>query len=392
MDEPVPSDEQIDRHRNFAQVLADHRNMTEPLYRRPLYRNPRAFIGLVLILVIGALVFQAVEEEKEATEMAGIMEQIEQARDQQFLQPAGIGFSIPAVVFDVDPGQEKQITLPSGVVVRVPENAFSEEGNPVQVSVREFNDPLIAILAGIPLDFPESGMAVPSKIFEISTTSNGQPISLGPDAKITIEMVGPRNPKTENEVLYVLDVKEKVWKNSRSEVNMEERPIDSPHSPVVIHDDGFNVVEYENDGSIRNRPVAPEEAAPGGEIQWVRSFESSGNGYFMCASPEQLTAPNQSIRLLDTAGKRIPVFALYQVSKDGKSARTYWPQDSKFTYEIATAMPGSKLFGFTDRDYLVWLETPGQNGEEVVELQPEISARPIMDLQTLKAVLAIESE
>lgn len=391
IDEPVPSDEQIDRHRNFDQVLANHRNMTEPLYRRPLYRNPRAFIGLVLILVIGFLVFQAVEEEEQAAEMASTTEQINKAKDHHFLQPAGVGFDVPAITFDVEPGEEKKFDMPSGVVIRIPANSFPSEDNPVQISVREFEEPLAAILAGVPLDFGDAGMAVPSKIFQISTTSNGQPVSLAPDAEITVEMTGPRNPKTEHDVLYVLDLNEKVWKNSRSEMNMEERRTDSPHSPVIIHDDGFDVIEYEDDGSIRNRPIEPEETDSILEIQWIRSFESTGNGYFLCGHPEPLTTPNLSLRFVDSTGKRIPIFALYQVSRDGQSARTYWPQDSKFTYEVSTSTPGSKLFGFTDTGLLVWIETPGRNGEETVEVQPEISTQAVKDLQTLKAILTIES-
>lgn len=391
IDEPVPSDEQIDRHRNFDRVLADHRNITEPLYRRPLYKNPRAFIGLVLVLVIAFLVFQAVEEEDQAMETANAIEEFDKVKDQRFLEPAGLGFDVPAETFEVSPGKEKEYELPSGVVIRIPANAFPSDDNPVQVSVREFEEPLAAVLAGVPLDFEESKLAIPSQIFQITMTSNGKPIDLAPNAEIKVEMTGLRNPETDHDVLYVLDLNEKIWKNSRSEMNMEERPLDSPHSPVIIHD-GFNVVEFEDDGSIRNRPVTSDSAIPGQGIQWVRSFESTGNGYFMCGHPGHPGTPNLSLRLKDVEGKALSIFALYQVSRDGKSARTYWPQDSKFTYEVVTTTPGSKLFGFTEEGHLAWTEVPQRSDEEVVEIQPTVSTQEVKDLQTLKNILSIESE
>ncbi len=391
IDEPAPTDEQIKRHQNFDQVLADYRNMTTPLYRRPLYRNPRAFLGLMLILVIAFLVFQAVEEEEEANELAVVMEQIDQAKENHFLAPATMGFEVTPETFTLESGIARTFELPSGAVVRIPENAFPTGDAPVEISVREYTEPLAAILAGIPLNYDDNNIAIPSQIFEIKATRSGNPITLAPDAEITIEMTGPRNPETEHDVLYVLDLKEKTWKSSGKDVSAEERALDSPHSPVIIHD-GFNVIEYEDDGSIRNQPITPDEGDPTGEIQWIRSFESTGNGYFLCGRPGIQSEPNLNLRLTDTTGKTLPVFALYQVSADGQAARTYWPEDSKFTYHISTSTPGSKLFAFTEAGQLAWAPVPPKGDEEVVTIQPEISTQPIQDLATLKSILGIEAE
>ena len=61
IDQPVPSDAQIDRHKDFGRTLAAYHNLTQPIYRVPLYKNPKAFIGLVLIFTIAALVFCSAE-------------------------------------------------------------------------------------------------------------------------------------------------------------------------------------------------------------------------------------------------------------------------------------------------------------------------------------------
>ena len=41
IDQPVPSDDKIAQHKDFGRILADYRNLTEPIYNRPLYKNPK---------------------------------------------------------------------------------------------------------------------------------------------------------------------------------------------------------------------------------------------------------------------------------------------------------------------------------------------------------------
>ena len=68
-----PSNAQIDRHKNFESLLESYKDTTTNLYRRPLYKNPKAFLFLFFIAVVVYLVWNAFEEEaqmKEKNEMA----------------------------------------------------------------------------------------------------------------------------------------------------------------------------------------------------------------------------------------------------------------------------------------------------------------------------------
>jgi hypothetical protein len=51
-----PSDEQITRHKDFNKVLQNYQKMTRPLYQTPLYKNPKVFLWLFLILLVIYLV------------------------------------------------------------------------------------------------------------------------------------------------------------------------------------------------------------------------------------------------------------------------------------------------------------------------------------------------
>lgn len=61
----------IEKHKNFAEVMTSYREITRPWYKIPLYKNPKAFLGLVMIVALAFLVFEAVSEEEKAAENDG---------------------------------------------------------------------------------------------------------------------------------------------------------------------------------------------------------------------------------------------------------------------------------------------------------------------------------
>ncbi len=60
-----PSDEQITRHKDFNKVLQNYQKMTRPLYKTPLYKNPKVFLWLFLILLVIYLVVEFGGESPE---------------------------------------------------------------------------------------------------------------------------------------------------------------------------------------------------------------------------------------------------------------------------------------------------------------------------------------
>ena len=60
----APVDAEVGRYRDFGKVLYAHQRMTRPLYVRPLYKDPRAFLVILLIVLITILIAEARERGK----------------------------------------------------------------------------------------------------------------------------------------------------------------------------------------------------------------------------------------------------------------------------------------------------------------------------------------
>lgn len=386
LDEPVPSDDQIDRHKNFDRLLADHRNITEPLYNRPLYRNPKAFIGLMLILVITFLVFRAVEEEEAIDSLLTELD-AEAAREKAFLQPSLPVFKPLASEFQVEPGEESVFELPSGTLMRIPATAYASQTAPINMSVIEITDPLQAALAGIPMDGETAGNMSLTQIIQVTASVGGQPIEPDPGAYLAFEKSGPRNPETEGDVLYLLDPDDRQWKPAQEEISLQERR-NQPNHPKVNLNDGFNMVEFNDSGSIRNRPEEIEENEAHETINWVRSFEAGNNGYYLCGKSQTAFSPNLKLRFQSEDKKPLPLAILYQVQIEGESVHTYFPLDSKFTFEVFVSSENHKFFGFDAKGHLIWADAQAP-GSEMAIVQPQKSNETVSNLEQIKTLLAL---
>ena len=387
VDEPDPSEEVINSHRNFDRLLADHRNLTEPLYRRPLYRNPRAFIGLVMILLISFLVWQAVEEEDEARALAEMPIELKEARTRAFLNPPLPLLAPEMERFSIDFGRDTQLTLASGTTVDLPADAFaapgpgSEESLEVQVSIRELSDPFDALLAGVPLDFGDADCVVPERMYQIEGQLDGKVLSLQPSADIRIKSESGRNLFEKDQVLYALDTATQSWQPMEEaiEVREERRPVER-----AVLNDGFGAVEYNEDGSVVETHVEHEE---GGEEKsvWVRSFEASGTGWVMCGNTLKGNAEEEvRVQLVDGEEQAYPLMALYQVALEGKALRVFWPRSKDRHFEV---QPAGSLFGFLPDGRMVYVEEPGRGGA----LEAAVSAAPVTAKDEIKKYLGLNA-
>ena len=64
IDPRPPKEEKIAQHRDFGRVMHNYQRMTNPLYRTPLYRYRKVFLGLLLVLVVAFIVTEYGEEDK----------------------------------------------------------------------------------------------------------------------------------------------------------------------------------------------------------------------------------------------------------------------------------------------------------------------------------------
>lgn len=68
MNPSLPSDARIEQRKDFGKAMAQYAKYTEAIHRKPLYKNPKTFLGLLLVVVVAFLVFDAVEEERRIKE------------------------------------------------------------------------------------------------------------------------------------------------------------------------------------------------------------------------------------------------------------------------------------------------------------------------------------
>ncbi len=350
VDEPQLSDEQIERHRNFDGLLADYSRLTQPIYRKPLYKNPRAFLGLVLILVIGYLVFEAVEEEEKAARLAESPIEVREAPQRAFLEPASAEL-VPVVrELTVQAFQDTQLPLPSGARLVLTFPSAADTTYPTDVRITELTDPIDMVLAGIPLLSQDGPQIVPRHLVHIETADN-----FPGDAVFQVEFPPVSNRPEQTSVLYVLDTATRTWNPSSDGLEVDQRTV--PGNTASLND-GFEVVEYNEDGSVAVENI--EAVEENGRTEWVRSYQASPGQWLLCGNAIRIPEADRQIQLVDGADQPAELYALYQLTEDRTSVRVYWPEDGEFYFTVA---PGEKVFGFQSDGRLVWAEVPRMGGK-----------------------------
>ena len=62
-----PDDGTVSRYKDMGRLLYNYQRATRPLYRTPLYRDRRAFLALLVIILLTLLVWEAVEQEHRSS-------------------------------------------------------------------------------------------------------------------------------------------------------------------------------------------------------------------------------------------------------------------------------------------------------------------------------------
>ena len=61
---PPLTDAEIAKHKDARRLLYNYHRATKPLYKRPLYKDPKAFLGLLIIVLLAVLIAEAVEKDQ----------------------------------------------------------------------------------------------------------------------------------------------------------------------------------------------------------------------------------------------------------------------------------------------------------------------------------------
>lgn len=396
IDQPVPSDDKIAQHKDFGRILADYRNLTEPIYNRPLYKNPKAFMGLALILTVAFLVFWAVEKEEKdkANPTVELPMELKMAEENSFLHPPSATVAVPSMRMKSDFAKPEKVALANGLVLTIPADAFeNEDGTPtqgeVEVVLRVASTPAEFIAMGLPMQ-TEKQVIDPVVVIDVQAAAIGKPLRLKPGRQIAVEQqVAPDFAHAQ--AIFSLDLPNRAWTGGNNEsVQPVVRKVAMASLP---QEDGFGVVQFDEKGQVI--PQKQPTHVAGKEIK-VLQFNIGQLG-IVCLGE---TAGNSSgllthkLRLTDRQGQPLRILTLYSLPKGLNTVQFHWPTTADFQFEVGTmAGSTSTLVGFLPDGRLAIakdISLPAENGNAHT-LPMEISAAPVKDLQDLTQLLAATS-
>ena len=59
---PPLTDAEVARHADAERLLFNYHKAVKPLYKRPLYKDPRTFIALVILVLLAILISEVVDD------------------------------------------------------------------------------------------------------------------------------------------------------------------------------------------------------------------------------------------------------------------------------------------------------------------------------------------
>lgn len=417
LDDPPPSDEQISQHKNFDRILADYHHLTQPIYRRPLYKNPRAFIGLVFIFVIGFLVFEAVEEENEKNALAEIPVAIRQAEQNAFLNPAFAQLTVPYEQADVPADEKKELKLDKGLEsdsyrIEVPANAFAYlngepvTGKKVRLSLRLISDPVEMAMAGIPMitrDGEKPTQLESDFLLDVKAEVDGKPVQLRKGEKLTVLLPPSEEAPAEDLKLYHLDTVQRQWVTLNPGFKVLERPV----APSSIYtnlptSDGMEMVEFDDSGNpiVVSDTISPGQDEAGVTKRYQRRLEIESLGMFgldrrLESTDSQLSGMRSiKVNLTGADKKKIETYALYKLMEGMNTVAYFWPQDKNFSFELSFVPDQPQtFFGFTKEGHLITVESGAleamDTSEEVRAISATVSSAPVKNIEELKQLLSV---
>lgn len=347
---PKLSDEQIDRHRDFESVLQKYNSITQPLYRRPLYKNPKAFLGLVLILVVGALVFIAVKEER----VPGRYVQDGEHGDMVFKETPMVNPLMPRKdlpVITLNTTADARLELGDGMVLNVPKGAFGPNAPAnISLNVRLLAHPADRVAAGIPSQSDKDGYLHSVALFDLRAHGPQGELALEKGMALTLEWTaaGKADPA---ERLYFLDEVNRKWIAVSSPIQYQNREVEAVEEVQREKSDGFQVLPMTDSGGITKPAQRQNNLAKQGKAETllVRTLMIDRMGVWEVAVPNQLgERKTAKVKFQDANGQALEFSTIYVISQGVEAVFTAWNTVSDPAFELVyDASRANKAIGVT---------------------------------------------
>jgi hypothetical protein len=163
------------------------------------------------------------------------------------------GLDIPYQTFTIDPSKPNVVYSKFGAKINIPANAFLDKvGNlikgKVEISFREFYNPLDFYLAGIPMNYDDDGVdkvLESGGMVELTAKSKNQELYVNPANKIAVDLFSWTKSKDFN--LYDLDNTNGKWiekgKDSINVFNKNKIMPPIPPMPIIATVNAFKITD-----------------------------------------------------------------------------------------------------------------------------------------------------
>lgn len=226
IDPSPPDPEMVERHRDFDALYKDYQTHRRFEFWRKLYRNPRNFGVVIMLVAIGALVWEATEEEARALSRSYELHPPVAANAPTY-QAQTIS---PEAAVTLQPGPEVQVEVPAQAWL---DSSGQPVAGPIELRHRLLNGPQAAFVAGVPRPWQQLRPWHRLHLVEVQAYQNQQPLRLRQGYALAVSWTLPQREAALT-VRY-LDSSASRWQPVMDARQSETSPaaLPRPQSPVA---------------------------------------------------------------------------------------------------------------------------------------------------------------
>jgi len=247
IDRPRISDEEIDKHKDFNQLVKQFKQQSlqkarldKSWWKSKKVRYSTIIAGITVICTISYFAIFKNETNKNntnetlTTQNNNNTNNKEQGTNKQgtkiaFVNAPSKKLTVPYTKYKVENSKGGEISHGSSSRIKIPKNSFTDKNGKdvigdVTIEYREFHDHGDVIVSGIPMAYDSAGKKYnleSAGMFDIIGHQNGEPVFIKPDKNLEVELASTNDENRFNQ--YYLDTVERNWKYIKKDILIKEK-------------------------------------------------------------------------------------------------------------------------------------------------------------------------
>lgn len=337
IDPPMPSDDKIDGHKDFSRILADYRNLTQPIYRKPLYKNPKAFAGLFLILSIAMLVFWTVDQDDQEKEKTISTDStlVVQLPPQEFPLNYDLQVEFPSYNFEGNSNKPQIRKLDNGITISIPPSTSESSSNAADaINIKIGNNPTDWIAMGYPMA-TDDNLLIGQNMISVVAQREGNPNYnyLAKEIVVTIPTKSNIIPK-----LYEFDSKRTMWVEAPNQA-LELKQVSKNGKPSH---DGFGVVEFDANGNPIRRIESNDSISTSGQL--ILKITKPGTYAIARSSDHPIQFKSAKLNFKESSGNLLAIKSVFALPQGLNSLQVFHAKASDWNFEAKLATDRATVF------------------------------------------------